>query len=934
MVRYKKEVLKPQNNPTEEPVIMSEVLGHRIDGVKKRDNVVVPFSPTKIEDAVRSAAEEEYSDEHQVEQTVQDVTGRVLEHLKDPESRFYLEPDQNNHIILPVERAQDVIEFVLYYTHPEVYHHFSEYRNQRERARETLSIRTKQNGDEDITDSSLLLVNSIDSEETQPWDREWIVHQLLNETDLENDEARAVAKHVENRVVSSGFKTVDTTLIREFVNNVLREKGYDEELRDLSIYRVSRQFIDNLMYSKSAENSNVVSNNPEAVNMGLSEYMLKQWALDNIFSEDVKVAHEKGSVHVHDLGYPHRVYCSSHSLEYLKKYGLTGLQNLNTESAPANSASVLSGHLNTFLASMQAYYAGALGITYINILYAPYLTNKSWKEYKQIAQELIFNGSQNAFSRGGQTLFLDFNIHSGVPNNMRNVPAIGPGGKYMLKIYSHEKSHVLTEHNTLKEIDTIDQIEQLRDVYVDEYDPNGYPLMELYYGDELVLKEQLDKQGNIIYDQDVEERNEANGYKVLTYGDYEHESRSFAKALLDVWQDGDKNGKVFEFPKCDFHITKDTFRNDEEYEVFRKACELASANGSTYFIFDRDEVTLSACCRLRTTIDNDRMLKHPENMRFCGFQNVTINLPQAAYRAYHKRGFVEFEEFMKEVRKAMDVALQAHLQKREKIQELMESQGRPLYQIGKPSADGQSYVDLDQSTYIIGLIGLNDAMKFMYGQDLHEGGEDIFEKALDTVSKMYAKTKVFTKQHGLKFTLEESPAESATRRLAKTDLTFYPDDAKQVVKGGVGSDMEYYTNSSHLPPDCDAGLIERIRKQGQFHNMIESGAITHAFVGEETPSSDSIAKIVKDTLFKTQTAQITISPELCYCNDCGFIDRGIRESCVNCGGENLTIKSRIVGYFSDISNWSKSKIGELQDRHKGDYQVEEAQQTDSQMVTA
>lgn len=31
--------------------------------------------------------------------------------------------------------------------------------------------------------------------------------------------------------------------------------------------------------------------------------------------------------------------------------------------------------------------------------------------------------------------------------------------------------------------------------------------------------------------------------------------------------------------------------------------------------------------------------------------------------------------------------------------------------------------------------------------------------------------------------------------------------------------------------------------------------------------------------------------------------------------------TRIVGYFSRIANWNSSKIGELHDRHKGDYAV-------------
>ena len=74
----------------------------------------------------------------------------------------------------------------------------------------------------------------------------------------------------------------------------------------------------------------------------------------------------EGKVHLHDLGYPTRVYCSSHSLEYIKKYGLR-LGNLDTASAPAKHARTLTGHLNTFLASLQAYYAGALGLLLLDI---------------------------------------------------------------------------------------------------------------------------------------------------------------------------------------------------------------------------------------------------------------------------------------------------------------------------------------------------------------------------------------------------------------------------------------------------------------------------------------------------------------------------------------------------------------------------------------
>ena len=126
--------------------------------------------------------------------------------------------------------------------------------------------------------------------------------------------------------------------------------------------------------------------------------------------------------------------CWFNSIEYLKKYGLRGLVNLNTVSKPAKSASVLTGHINTFLASMQAYYAGALGLGYVNVFYAPFLVGKTDKELHQIAQELVFNCSQNAFSRGSQSLFIDINCCTGIPYALKDTLAIGPGGKYLCKM--------------------------------------------------------------------------------------------------------------------------------------------------------------------------------------------------------------------------------------------------------------------------------------------------------------------------------------------------------------------------------------------------------------------------------------------------------------------------------------------------------------------
>jgi ribonucleoside-triphosphate reductase len=145
-----------------------------------------------------------------------------------------------------------------------------------------------------------------------------------------------------------------------------------------------------------------------------------------------------------------------------------------------------------------------------------------------------------------------------------------------------------------------------------------------------------------------------------------------------------------------------------------------------------------------------------------------------------------------------------------------------------------------------------------------------------------------------------------------------------VVKGG-DEDFAYYTNSIHLSADAPVSLVERIRCQAMFHSLIESGAITHAFVGEEQPSPESVARLVKDTFYRTQSAQLTISPEFTYCEDCHHAMRGLLEKCTACGSENIYGETRVVGYFSKIQNWNKSKrYGELVARHRGRYAVETA----------
>ncbi len=869
--------------------------------IKKRDGKVAPFNIEKIKAAIYKAA---YTLGGRDEEKAVDVANEVARRLNNEFTLNSRIPtvDDSNAMCVTVLREKGFDRTA---------DKFESYSLDRSRVRRSGLTVKKKKGKADITDQ-MLLVQSITNETIEPFDRAKLAEALEKEYALTPDLAAMIAKETENNAYELsekyGTKSYDTQFLRRISESHLSMMGIPLKNSAL-VMPIST--LESLVVSNSKENSNITSNNPEAVNLGVAEYVLKQYNLRKVFSEDVAEAHNNGTVHIHDLGYPQRVYCSSHSIEYIKKYGLDRIvSNLQNKSYPAKSAMVLNGHIQTFLASMQSRYAGALGFGFLNILYAPMLNcpevmvegelegkpvrmkkdaleamaeagsvsfsdgtsvpyfkktgevrvlfKLSRREMRQIAQNLIFSASQNAFSRGGQTLFIDFNIHTGVPQYLHNVPAMGPGGKYMLEDASGN-------------IELVDEAPRFKGVAGDS------------------------RNGDVVHPND--------GRKFVTYGDprMAKTAQEFAIELMKVWEDGDKYGIQFAFPKCDLHVGKDALENPDEREVYDYGCKLATKNGSTYFMFDRDGAgaTLAQCCRLKEKVTDPDLLKRPERIRFTGFQNVTINLPQAAFKGKTLQGTLD------EISKAMDIAMQAHLQKKAYTQTLLDTDGSPLRSLGLPSDDGTPYVDLNKATYIMGLIGLNEVVQYLTGKELHEG-KDAYETGLQVIDHMYQKINELRAKWNLKVTLEETPAESATQKLAKGDMARFP-EAKKVVKGDLVK-APYYTNSIHLNPGADVSILDRIELQSKFHDMIESGSIIHVYCGESQIPPESSGTLIEKTYRNTRASQVTVSPEFTHCNDCHTNYFGFKEKCGKCGSANVTKRTKIVGYFSNLSGWNDSQL--------------------------
>jgi ribonucleoside-triphosphate reductase len=283
----------------------------------------------------------------------------------------------------------------------------------------------------ETTDLNLFVRTS--EESISDWDRSKITDALIRETLIDRDTADEISKEVEQMMRKSGIQVITAPLIRELVNARLIEKGLESTRKMHTRLGMPLYDVDSLILHPNRENANV-PHGPEATNLTLAEGIKKEYALLSVFSQDIADAHMNGDIHLHDLGFIDRPYCSGQSLEYIKKFGLDLPHSLSM-AKPAKHPEVLLAHLVKFAAALQSNFAGAIGWDAVNLFFAPYIEGMSDDEVKQLSQMLIFEFSQQAVARGGQAIFTDINIYWEVPKHFVNVPAIGPGGKFTGKTY-------------------------------------------------------------------------------------------------------------------------------------------------------------------------------------------------------------------------------------------------------------------------------------------------------------------------------------------------------------------------------------------------------------------------------------------------------------------------------------------------------------------
>lgn len=349
-----------------------------------------------------------------------------------------------------------------------------------------------------------------------------------------------------------------------------------------------------------------------------------------------------------------------------------------------------------------------------------------------------------------------------------------------------------------------------------------------------------------------------------TYGDFKPEMDMINRAFLEVMAQGDRDGRIFTFPIPTYNITRDFDWNSENAEVLFR---VTGKYGLPYFQnFVNSSLkpgdVRSMCCRLQMDI---RELRNKTGGLFGAGEKtgsigvVTINLPRIGYLAKDK------DEFMSMLYQRMELGKISLEIKRKIVQKHLGTNLLPY---------SKTYLEtLEHHFSTIGLVGMNEACLNLLGCTITTPEGQRF--AHDVLTSMVERLQDFQEETGHIYNLEATPAEGTSYRLAKMDKARYPNIIT------AGTDVPYYTNSSHLPVNYTQDIFEALDLQDHLQALYTGGTVFHGFIGERIEDPQVVADLVRKISNRYRLPYFTLTPSFSVCPLHGYIS-GVYEACPCC----------------------------------------------------
>lgn len=263
---------------------------------------------------------------------------------------------------------------------------------------------------------------------------------------LTKEVIKSVKKLMEEKKENLKAPTIEE--IQDAVEFTLLDSNYKKTAKSYMLYREQQARLRDFTTAASVdmvdeylqkldwqvnENSNMTYS-IQGLNNYISSNISKSYWLNKLYTSEIRDAHLKGDIHIHDLNML-SVYCVGWDLKDLLMQGFTGVAG-KVQCKPAKHLRTALGQAVNFLYTMQGEATGAQAFSNFDTLLAPFVRydNLDYAQVKQAMQEFIFN--LNVPTRTGfQTPFTNITMDLTVPSYYADQNVI-IGGELMDETYA------------------------------------------------------------------------------------------------------------------------------------------------------------------------------------------------------------------------------------------------------------------------------------------------------------------------------------------------------------------------------------------------------------------------------------------------------------------------------------------------------------------
>jgi ribonucleoside-triphosphate reductase (formate) len=330
-----------------------------------------------------------------------------------------------------------------------------------------------------------------------------------------------------------------------------------------------------------------------------------------------------------------------------------------------------------------------------------------------------------------------------------------------------------------------------------------------------------------------------------TYGRFAGTSLQLASAFLEVRGTAAGLGPRSELPRLTLTLGPDALEEDEVLTVMARAVGEAMAREPILVVLDREDLPILGTARARVRLDDGSRLTDTANLSVAVGGRVVVNLPHAAYRA----GEGNIGAFMQEIEEAAQLALLALMARSRLVARAAAGPDGPLVPLSRGRGDGAPLLDIEGAAWSLGVLGLNEAMGYLTGEELHESSEAV-KLGVKTLGLLRLTCQDFGRRDGLTVGLDAEDDLGLCRTLADVDREEFPRLADRV--------PARYSPGVALRCDAPVDLAVRLETEGRLGIPLRTATVRCFLREEEHPAPETVIALMWKTWQNTRVKQLLL----------------------------------------------------------------------------